>query len=86
MKKFNGFYKGWDRCECGLKLKRTKGDNLVHLHGKYSQKSHDLVMRKKAEALIRAESMKAWKAKSDRVAKSLVFEDLLTGVVVRSEK
>ena len=65
MKKFNGFYKGWDRCECGLPLKRVKTpakrgvltppDTLVHLHGKYSQKSHDLVMRKKAEALIRAD-------------------------------
>jgi hypothetical protein len=35
-------------------LKRTKADDLVHLHGKYSQRSHDLVMRKKAEAAQRA--------------------------------
>ena len=63
MRKFTGYRPrrgvalagaGWNRCECGLPLKRTKADNLVHLHGKYSQRSHDLVMRKKAEAAQRA--------------------------------
>ena len=67
MKKFEGYGPGWNRCDCGLPLKRTKkgawgpdgkyhqgGGNLVHLHGKYSQRSHDLVMRKKAEAAARA--------------------------------
>jgi hypothetical protein len=77
MKKFAGYGPGWNRCECGQKLKRTQkgawgpdmkyhprlvmkyhlgGGNLVHLHGKYSQRSHDLVMRKKAEAAARATS------------------------------
>ena len=49
-KKFEGYGPGWNRCECGLRLKRTKADSLVHFHGKYSQRTHDLVMRKKAEA------------------------------------
>ena len=44
---FTEYKLGWNRCECGLQLKRTKTDNLVHLHGKYSQKVHDLVMNKK---------------------------------------
>jgi hypothetical protein len=48
MKKFTGYGPGWNRCECGLPLKRTKADNLVHLHGKYSQRVHDVVMRMKA--------------------------------------
>jgi len=54
MKKFTGYGPGWNRCDCGQPLKRTKADHLVHLHGKYSQRSHDLVMRKKAEAAARA--------------------------------
>tara|TARA_R100000306_G_scaffold61314_1_gene63515 strand:+ start:303 stop:488 length:186 start_codon:yes stop_codon:yes gene_type:complete len=54
MKKFTGYGPGWNRCECGLPLKRTKADNLVHLHGQHSQRAHDLVMRKKAEAAARA--------------------------------
>jgi len=50
MKKFTGYGPGWNRCECGLRLKRTKADTLVHLHGKYSLRVHDVVMRMKAEA------------------------------------
>ena len=49
MRKFEGYGPGWNRCACGATLKRTKADNLVHRHGKHSQKSHDLVMRKKAQ-------------------------------------
>ena len=56
MKKFAGYGPGWNRCDCGLPLKRTKADSLVHLHGKYSQRSHDLVMRRKSEAAARATS------------------------------
>ena len=56
MKKFTGFGPGWNRCECSLPLKRTKADNLVHLHGKYSQRVHDVVMARKAEAAARATS------------------------------
>ena len=56
MKKFTGYGPGWNRCECSLPLKRTKADNLVHLHGKYSQRVHDVVMAKKAEAAARATS------------------------------
>ena len=56
MKKFTGYGSGWNRCECGLPLKRARGDNLVHRYGLASQRSHDLVMRKKAEAAARAKS------------------------------
>ena len=50
VRKFTGYGPGALRCDCGLPLKRTKADNLVHLHGKYSQRVHDVVMTKKAEA------------------------------------
>ena len=50
MKKFTGYGPGWNRCKCGLPLKRTKADNLVHLHGQHSLRVHDVVMRMKAEA------------------------------------
>jgi hypothetical protein len=53
-RKWNGIYGlGWNRCECGLPLKLTKANNLVHLHGRHSQKSHDLVMRMKGPAQSR---------------------------------
>ena len=54
MKKFTGYGPGWNRCDCGARLRLTKADNLGHLHGKHSQRSHDLVMRMKAEAAARA--------------------------------
>jgi hypothetical protein len=54
MKKFNGYGPGWNRCDCGASLRLTTAGNLVHRHGKYSQRSHDLVLRKKAEAAARA--------------------------------
>ena len=56
VRKFAGYGPGWNRCDCGLPLKRTADDNLVHLHGQYSERSHDLVMRRKAEAAARATS------------------------------
>jgi hypothetical protein len=48
VRKFTGYGPGALRCDCGLPLKRTKADNLVHLHGKYSVRVHDVVMRMKA--------------------------------------
>ena len=45
VRKFTGYGPGALRCDCGLPLKRTKADNLVHLHGKYSVRVHDVVMR-----------------------------------------
>ena len=56
MKKFTGYGPGWNRCECGLPLRRTNADNLVHRYPIHGQRMHDLVMRKKAEAAVRATS------------------------------
>jgi hypothetical protein len=53
VRKFEGYGPGWNRCECGMPLKRTKADNLVHLHGQYSVKVHDVVMRMKGETAAR---------------------------------
>ena len=53
-KKFTGYGPGWNRCECGLPLRRTMADNLVHRYPIHGQRMHDLVMRKKAEAAARA--------------------------------
>ena len=50
VRKFTGYGPGALRCDFGLPLKRTKADNLVHLHGRHSVRVHDRVMRKKAEA------------------------------------
>ena len=55
MKKFNGYYAGWNRCECGQTLKITKANNLVHLHGNRTMRIgngstvnvHDYVLRRK---------------------------------------
>ena len=54
VRKFTGYGPGALRCDCGLPLKRTKADNLVHLHGRHSVRVHVLVMNKKAEAAARA--------------------------------
>jgi hypothetical protein len=56
VRKFAGYGPGWNRCDCGLPLTKTKADNLVHLHGKYSRRAHDLVMRRKAAAAARGTS------------------------------
>jgi hypothetical protein len=46
---FDGRYKpGWNRCECGLPLRLTTANNLVHYPGEHSEEAHDLVMRMKA--------------------------------------
>ena len=48
MAKFDGYYRGWDRCKgCGLGLVRV-GDSLRHRRG--DLKRHDLVARKRLEA------------------------------------
>jgi hypothetical protein len=77
MKKFTGYGPGWNRCECGLPLKRTSADSLVHLHGKYSVRTHDLVMRKKAEvaakeAAARAEDIARWQNVERQLAAPLL--------------
>jgi hypothetical protein len=53
VRKFEGYGPGALRCDCGLPLKRTKADNLVHLHGQYSVKVHDRVMSMKADTAAR---------------------------------
>ena len=55
MIKFVGYYSGWDKCpECGMRLVwAVKGQSLRHrpkgVAGTGKQ-THDLIMRKKAEA------------------------------------
>jgi len=51
VRKFEGYGPGWNKCDCGLPLKRTKADNLVHVgrDGEYNVKVHDIIMAMKAE-------------------------------------
>ena len=51
--KFAGYYSGWDKCpECGMRLVLV-GKSLRHRSKAVAgtgRKTHDLIMRKKAEA------------------------------------
>ena len=49
-------------CDCGLPLRRTKANSLVHLHGKHSVRVHDLVMSRQAEP---ADIERLWSAIDD---------------------
>jgi hypothetical protein len=48
MKKFTGFYAGWNRCECGQTLLKV-GNALKHRPSML--RLHNLVMEKKREAV-----------------------------------
>jgi hypothetical protein len=72
MKKFTGYGPGWNRCECGLPLKRTSADNLVHIHGKHSVRVHDIIMAKKAEVAAKAEDIARWRNVERQLAAPLL--------------